>query len=274
MLTDFGNKEHFVAAMKGIAISVNQNISVFDITHEIEPYNIWEASLVLANALPFWPPLTVFVAVVDPGVGTYRRSLAVKLSDGNIIICPDNGILTFVLEKYDNPEIRIIDEKVHMRPGAEDYYTFHGRDLYVYIGARIATGMVQFNETGSLHTADITLLDYNRATIADSNKIEGTIVKVEQPFGNLVTDITAGLFGKLTEQKEIGDLNVRIKHDNHLVYNDKIPFVKSFGYAAGSGALAYIDSSGMIGIAINSGNFAKEYNILCGNTWKITISID
>ena len=92
LLTDFGNKEHFVAAMKGIAISVSQDISIFDITHEIEPHDIWEASLVLANALPYWPCFTVFVAVVDPGVGTSRKSLAVKISNGNMIVCPDNGI--------------------------------------------------------------------------------------------------------------------------------------------------------------------------------------
>jgi S-adenosylmethionine hydrolase len=219
LLTDFGNKEHFVAVMKGIAISVSQDISIFDITHEIEPYNIWKASLVLADTLPYWPHLTVFVAVVDPGVGTSRKSLAVKISNGNMIVCPDNGILTFLLEKHENPEIRMIDEKIHKRPGSEDFYTFHGRDLYAYIGARLASGIVKFDKTGPLFRGDIILLDYQRAWISDDKVIKGTIVRVEEPFGNLVTDITAGLLGELTGQKEIQFLNVQVKHDNCLIYN-------------------------------------------------------
>src|SRR4030042_2275100 len=271
LLTDFGNKEHFVAAMKGIAMSVGHNISIFDITHEIEPYNVWEASLVLANTLPFWPPLTVFAAVVDPGVGTSRKSLAVQISDGNMIVCPDNGMLTFVLEKYENPVIRIIDERLHKRPGSEDFHTFHGRDLYVYIGARLAAGIVQFDETGPLFSVDIALLDYQRARLTNKQTIEGTIMKVEQPFGNLVTDITAGLLDGLSEQKELQVLKVQIKHDNQTIFNDKIPFVKSFGYAVQSGSLAYIDSSGVIGIAVNSDSFAKRYHIHYGNSWRITI---
>lgn len=274
LLTDFGNKEHFVAAMKGIAVSVDRNISIYDITHEIEPCNIWEASWVLANALPFWPPLTVFAAVVDPGVGTLRKSLAVQMNNGNLIICPDNGIITFILDKYKKPEIRIIDEIVHRRPGSEEFYTFAGRDLYAYTGARLAAGIIGYNETGPLHSGDIVLLDYQRARFIDNKKIEGTIVKVEQPFGNLVTDITSVMLRELSGSQEICDIDVQIKHDNHLIYKDKMPLRKSFGYAGQADPLVYIDSSGLIGMAVNGDSFAKKFNIHYGNSWHITISID
>lgn len=274
LLTDFGNKEHFVAAMKGVAVNVSQDISIFDITHEIEPYNIWQASLVLADTLPFWPSRTVFVAVVDPGVGTPRKSLVCRLSHGQFIICPDNGLLTFALEKNKNPEIREIDEKVHKRPGSEEFHTFHGRDLYVYFGARLAAGIVHFADSGPLKTDEITLLDYQKPRLINNQTIEGTVMKVEQPFGNLVTDISSGLLRDLSRQKEISDLYVQIKHDNQLKYNHKIPYVKSYGYAGKYHTLAYTDSSGLIGLAMNSDSFAKKYNIHSGRSWKIMLTID
>ena len=274
LLTDFGNREHFVAAMKGVAVNVSQDISIFDITHEIEPFNIWEASLVLANTLPFWPPGTVFVAVVDPGVGTLRKSLVCRIGQEQIIICPDNGLLTFLLEKNNNAEIRKIDEEVHKRPGSDNYHTFHGRDLYVYFGARLAAGMMHFDDSGPLLTNDIILLDYQNARLTNNQTIEGTIMKVEQPFGNLVTDISNRLLKELFKQKEISDLYVQIRHDNQLKYKHRIPFVKSFGYVGNLSALAYSDSSGLLGLAIRTDSFAKKYGIHFGKSWKITISVD
>jgi S-adenosylmethionine hydrolase len=274
LLSDFGGKEHFVAAMKGVAVSVDKDISIYDITHEIEPFNIWEASWMLVNAVPYWPHFTVFVAVVDPGVGTLRKSLAVQMNNGNLIICPDNGILTFFMDKCKNAEIRIIDENVHRRPASEDFYTFSGRDLYVYTGARLAAGIIAFNETGPLLSGDIVLLDYQKARIVDNKRIEGTIVKVEQPFGNLVTDITTGMLHELSGQMELSDACIQIRHDNQLIYNDKILFKKSFGYAEQADPLIYIDSSGLIGIAINGDSFAKKFNVHYGYSWHITITID
>lgn len=273
MLSDFGSKEHFVAAMKGVAVNVSQHISIFDITHEIEPFGVWEASWVLANAMPFWPQGTIFVAVVDPGVGTLRKSLACRLSQEQIVICPDNGLLTFILENNKSPEIRIIDEKVHRRRGSEQFHTFHGRDLYVYMGARLAAGLIDFADSGPLISGSITLLDYHKAKLINNQTIEGTIMKVEQPFGNVVTDIASGLLTDMSGQHDISSLNVIIKHDNQLIYKHKVPFVKSFGYAGKFEAHAYSDSSGFIGLAVNSDNFAQKYNIKFGAMWKVTISI-
>ncbi len=273
MLSDFGNKEHFVAAMKGVAVGVSQHISIFDITHEIEPFNVWEASWILTNAMPFWPPGTVFVAVVDPGVGTSRKSLAGRFSQEQIIICPDNGLLTFILMNNSNPELRMIDERLHIRPASETFHTFHGRDLYVYLGARLAAGIIDFSDTGPLMTDNIHLLDYQKARMTNKKTIEGTIMKVEEPFGNLVTDITSGLLRDLSEGKEISSLNVIITHDNQLKYKQRIPLVKSFGYVQKSEALAYSDSSGFIGLAVNSDSFAQRNNIQCGESWKVTLSI-
>jgi S-adenosylmethionine hydrolase len=274
LLTDFGNKEHFVASMKGVAVSISPDISIFDITHEIEPHNIWDASMVLSNALPFWPSVTVFVVVVDPGVGTSRKSLACRFMQGQIIVCPDNGLLTFVLEKYNNPEIRIIDEKIHRRPGSENFQTFHGRDIYVHAGARLAAGLVNFDDMGPLIEGGIKLLDHQKARLTEDNTIEGAVMKVEQPFGNLLTDIPVSLLNELCQQQEIHALNVQIKHHNDLKFNHKIPYVKSYGYVSRFDPLAYTDSSGMIGLAVNSGSFANKYALHYGNFWKIIITID
>jgi S-adenosylmethionine hydrolase len=161
-----------------------------------------------------------------------------------------------------------------MRPGCEDFHTFHGRDLYVYLGARLAAGIIHFDDSGPLISKNIALLDYQKARLTDNHTIEGIVMKVEIPFGNIATNIPFRLLKGLYGQKEISFLNVQIKHGNQVKYNHNLPFVKSFGFAGKSDALAYADSSGFIGLAVNSGSFAKKYNIGFGRSWKVTLSVE
>ena len=129
LMSDFGLSERFVASMKGVVVSVDENIKIYDLTHSIEPYNIWEASQTLAGTIKFWPEGTVFVSVVDPGVGTDRKSVVLKTNSGHFIVTPDNGTLTFVVDQYGIAGLRKIDESINRLPGSEDSHTFHGRDV-------------------------------------------------------------------------------------------------------------------------------------------------
>ena len=134
--SDFGEKDGAVAAMRGVAVSVSPSLRLYDLTHQIPTFNIWEASLRLIQTVEYWPEGTVFVSVVDPGVGTNRKSVVLKTKTDHYIVTPDNGTLTFVAEQLGIAELREIDEAVNRLASSEESYTFHGRDVYAYTGAR------------------------------------------------------------------------------------------------------------------------------------------
>ncbi|MGL4987272.1 MAG: SAM-dependent chlorinase/fluorinase, partial [Treponemataceae bacterium] len=132
--SDFGRKNHAVAAMYGVAKTVNSSLDLYDLSHEIPEYDIWIAALSLAGTIEYWPKGTVFVSIVDPGVGTDRTSVVAKTKTGHYIVTPDNGTLTFIQEQFGIEEIREIEEAVNRRKNTEKSYTFHGRDVYAFTG--------------------------------------------------------------------------------------------------------------------------------------------
>src|ERR1700750_210757 len=136
--SDFGLKDGAVSAMKGVAMGVSPDLKLFDLTHEIPAYNIWEAAYRLEQTVRYWPAGAAFVSVVDPGVGTARKSVVLKTKSGHFIVTPDNGTLTLVAQSLGIAEVREIDEKINRRKGSEGSYTFHGRDVYAYTAARLA----------------------------------------------------------------------------------------------------------------------------------------
>src|ERR1700755_1415507 len=127
--SDFGLKDGAVSAMKGVAMGVSPELRLFDLTHEIPAYNIWSAAYRLQQTVPYWPVGTVFVSVVDPGVGTERKSVVLKTKPGQYIVTPDNGTLTLIAESLGISEIREINEALNRRQDSKKSYTFHGRDV-------------------------------------------------------------------------------------------------------------------------------------------------
>src|SRR5215470_4851759 len=148
--SDFGLKDGAVSAMKGVAMGVSPDLKLFDLTHEIPAYNIWEAAYRLQQTAPYWPSGTVFVSVVDPGVGSSRKSVVLKTKTGDFFVTPDNGTLTLIAESMGIDAIREIDETKNRRAGSAESYTFHGRDVYAYTGARLAAGVITFEQVGPL----------------------------------------------------------------------------------------------------------------------------
>src|SRR5580700_7168926 len=142
--SDFGLKDGAVSAMKGVAMGVSSDLKLFDLTHEIPAYNVWEAAYRLEQTVRYWPAGTVFVSVVDPGVGTQRKSVVLKTRSGHFIVTPDNGTLTLIAESLGIDEIREIDELVNRRKDSEKSYTFHGRDVYAFTADRLAAGVITF----------------------------------------------------------------------------------------------------------------------------------
>ncbi|HNJ93592.1 MAG TPA: S-adenosyl-l-methionine hydroxide adenosyltransferase family protein, partial [Ferruginibacter sp.] len=194
--SDFGLKDGAVSAMKGVSMSVSPDLKLFDLTHEIPAYNIWEAAYRLEQTVMYWPAGTVFVSVVDPGVGTNRKSVVLKTTSGHFIVTPDNGTLTLIAGSLGIAEVREIDEAVNRRKGSEKSYTFHGRDVYAYTAARLAAGVIRFEEVGQELPKQVVRIPYQAAAL-EGNTIKGTIAILDVQYGNIWTNIPAELFKKL-----------------------------------------------------------------------------
>jgi len=268
--TDFGLVDGAVSAMYGVAYTVNPMLKIHDLTHDITPYNVWEASYRLIQTINYWPEGTVFVSVVDPGVGSDRKSVVVKTSSGRYIVTPDNGTLTHVIRVEGIAAVREIDETVNRLPRSGESYTFHGRDVYAYTGARLASGIIDFEGVGPLLPNDSLLsLPIVEPTL-DQKTVCGTIDVLDVRFGSLWTNIPRALF--LQTGVQYGDrVSITIENDTRCVYRNIIQFAKSFADVYTGEALAYINSLDCVAIAINQGSFARAYNIGTGTSWKISI---
>jgi Uncharacterized conserved protein len=266
--SDFGLVDGAVSAMHGVAYSEDPTLKVFDLTHDIPQYDIWEASYRLIQTVEYWPVGTVFVSVVDPGVGSSRRSIAAKTSTGRYIITPDNGTLTHIKRMLGISEIRIINESSNHLPHSELSYTFHGRDVYAYVGARLAASHITYEEIGEIgdieSIVELPVVD----PIYENNAIDGTIDVLDVRFGSLWSNIPYDLFEKLGIQK--GErVEVSIRNDTREVYQNIVTYAKSFADVRAGESLVYINSLQNMAVAINQGSFAKAYNVGTGTSWRI-----
>lgn len=269
--TDFGLVDGAVSAMYGVAYSVNPDLKMHDLTHDITPYSIWEASYRLIQTIAYWPDDTVFVSVVDPGVGSTRRSVVVKTRSGKYIVTPDNGTLTHVIRLDGIVSAREIDETVNRLPRSGESYTFYGRDVYAYTGARLASGIIDFEGVGPELPVDTLVSLPAVEPYLDTGGAHGTIDVLDVRFGSLWTNIPRELF--LQTGVKYGDrLSITIENDTRTVYRNIIVFAKSFADVYVGEALAYVNSLDCVAVAINQGSFARAYNIGTGNSWRITIA--
>ncbi len=268
--TDFGLGDGAVSAMYGVSYSVSEDLMVADLTHEIPQYDIWEASYRLIQTVAYWPKGTVFVSVVDPGVGSTRRSIAVETVTGQYIITPDNGTLTHVKKMIGIRAARVIDESVNRLPNSGESYTFHGRDVYVYTGARLAAGVIDFAGVGPEVDTDSVIELSTVDAVYDGEKVCGTIDVLDVRFGSLWTNISRETFRKLGV--EYGSrVEIVIENETRILYKNILVFAESFAKVSVGEALVYINSLDNIAVAINQGSFARAYSIGTGTNWRITV---
>ena len=273
LASDFGLTEHYVATMKGVAYSVDSELQVQDLTHQIEPFDIWQASYQLTSTMNFWPAGTVFVAVVDPGVGTNRKSVVAKTRKGHYVVAPDNGLLTLIADSHGIEEVREIDEDVNRLPGSENAHTFHGRDVYVFTGARLASGVIEFPQVGPKLKKPFVRMSYQEPATSGANVIIGNVIHIELPFGNIVTNVDGEMLAEWGIEAGLeAQIYVEILKTGKVVFSRPLPFVPSFGYVEDDEPLIYVDSAGIVGLAINNGHFAKTFNIYAGSSWSIRLT--
>lgn len=267
--SDFGLKDGAVSAMKGVAYGVSPEIDMFDLTHEIPAYDIWEAAYRLYQTAPYWPKGTVFVSVVDPGVGSDRKSVVMKTNSGHYFVTPDNGTLTLVAEQLGVAEIRIIDETVNRLKNSDSSYTFHGRDVYAYTGARLASGTISFEKVGSKTLKDVTRIKYQKA-VFESGVIKGNIPVLDIQYGNVWTNIDRKTLAKLSAK--IGDkLSVMIFNENKQIFNGVVTLSNTFADVAVGENLGYMNSLGNFAVGVNQASFSEKYKVYSGSTWTIHI---
>lgn len=267
--TDFGLKDGAVSAMKGVAFGVSPTLPIYDLTHEIPAYNIWEGAYRLYQTINYWPEGTVFVSVVDPGVGTDRHSVVLKTKTGHYIVSPDNGTLTLVAEHFGIEAIRQIDETKNRLKGSEKSYTFHGRDVYAYTGARLASGAITFEEVGPVLPNEILTIPYQKAE-ESNGVVKGTIPILDIQYGNIWTNIDESFLTKIGV--DYGkNVCFSIKEGETQKFEGKAPYVTSFGEVPEGSPLVYLNSLLQVSVALNMDSFAEKHQIASGADWHITL---
>ncbi len=269
--SDFGISDGAVAAMYGVALSVDPNLKIYNLTHDIPPFDTYEASYRLFQAVPFWPEGTVFVTVVDPGVGSSRRSIVAKTKKGQYIVTPDNGSLSHVGRAIGIEEVREISEDVGRRENSENSYTFHGRDVYGYTGALLASGQVKYEEIGPQIPLDKIKIMQGMYPTKTETSIAGTIETLDIRFGSLWTNISREAFESLSFQPG-QPVDVAITNGKIKIYRSFVTYGNTFADVQVGEPIIYVNSLDYMALAINQGNFAKAYNIGTRDPWKIKFS--
>jgi S-adenosyl-L-methionine hydrolase (adenosine-forming) len=250
-MTDFGALDDAVAICKGVMLSIAPGARIVDLTHEVRPYSIADGARFLARTSLYYPANTIFVGVVDPGVGTQRRTLVAKTKRGQYFVVPDNGLLTPIADRDGLEGVREITNAAWMLPEPHSA-TFHGRDVFSPAAGHLARGD-DWTAVGPV------LAKLTRLTIAgpvlDANGITGHVIGLDGPYGNLITDI---------KPKELGALGYAAGDTVSIKVSGKelsLPFVATFGDVPEGKPLLYIDSSGLVSVAINMGNFAQVHEV-------------
>ncbi|HKW56040.1 MAG TPA: SAM-dependent chlorinase/fluorinase [Candidatus Acidoferrum sp.] len=246
-MTDFGTANDAVAICRAVILSIAPDVRVMDITHQVTPFQIEEAARFLAGVTPYYPSGTVFLVVVDPGVGTSRKAVIVKSKKEQYFVLPDNGIITPVIERDGLDSAREITNTAWMlQPQVSS--TFHGRDIFSPAAAHLAEGW-DFALAGPL-VPQLVQLTPKAATTTEAG-IQGDLIGVDDPYGSLITDIPGEDFKKLGYN--LGD--------KILVQLNKkpfpVPYMRTFMDVAVGDPLLYVDSRGRVGLALNQRNFSQ-----------------
>jgi S-adenosylmethionine hydrolase len=261
--------EGAVSAMYGVVKSVDRELEIIDGTHQIPRYDIWSASYRLYQTVRFWPEGTIFVSVVDPGVGTARRACIAKTLDGYYIVTPDNGTLSHIYRSPGIEAVREIDGKVNRLrgKGTEGTSVFHGRDIFAYCAARLAGGLISYEEVGPAYAPETIV----RFTLEDAVLEDGTVkgfFEIGDPnFGNLWTNIPQDLFTKAGFR--YGDiLLLQVTLEGKTVFEREIPFQPSFGFVGDGKPVIYTNELMNIALAVSMGSAIDEYGLGYGAGWK------
>jgi len=252
-MTDFGVLDDSVAICRGVMYSIMPEVRIVDLTHQVTPFSILDGARFLYGATPYYPAGTVFVVVVDPGVGSTRKAIVVKSKRGQYFVLPDNGVLTLVEQRDGIEAVREITNPDWMI-GTKLSSTFHGRDIFSPVGAHLARGDDWTKVGPEMPVASLVHLDITAARL-DGRGVTAEVIAIDGPFGNLVTNLESEDFLKLGYHR---GQEVPVKVGGKEM---KMKFVRTFSDVPLGTPLLYIDSRGRLGLAVNQGSFADVYGV-------------
>lgn len=252
-MTDFGVVDDSVAICRGVMYSIMPEVRIVDLTHEVKPFSIGDGARFLFGATPYFPAGTVFVVVIDPGVGSTRKAIVAHSKRGQYFVLPDNGLLTLVDQRDGIDAAREVTNTDWMM-GTKLSSTFHGRDIFSPVGAHLAHGDDWTKVGPEIAVKDLVRLDWKVATV-DDRGLNATVIAADGPFGNLVTNVDA---------EEFLSLGYARGQDVPVTVGGKpmtMKFVKTFSDVPLGQPLLYIDSRGRLGLAVNQNSFTATYGI-------------
>ena len=248
LTTDFGSDSPYVAAMKGVILSINPAVTLVDITHAIAPQNIRQAALVLADSVPWFPPETIHLAVVDPGVGTKRKIICARIGEHHFI-APDNGLISRLALWAQPSTIITVADPSYWLPVVSA--TFHGRDIMAPVAARLSLGLEPARLGPPQH--EIERLEWLEARVTEK-KIEGTVQSIDS-FGNLITNIPADALVNVPRGEEV--TIVCDEHETHGIFN-------AYADQPEMTLIALVGSSGHLELAIVGESAAMMLGVRVG----------
>jgi S-adenosylmethionine hydrolase len=254
LTTDFGLSDHYAGTMKCVIAGICSNAEIIDITHEIAPADLVSGAYTISQAAAFSPPGTIHVIVVDPGVGTARKAIAVRNS-GQTFIAPDNGVLSLVVPKSPVAARELTNPSLFL---PEISNTFHGRDIFAPSAAHLASGDIAWESVGP-ELRDITTIPELEATRESATRWKGLVLSVDR-FGNVITNFRQSLFPVETNRFTLLIKSHQIDH-----------FYSTFGHAKGSEIFTYVGSSGYLETAINRGSAASVLGVKPGDSLTLEI---
>ena len=252
LMTDFGLRDPFVGIMKGVILGINPSATIVDVCHELDPGDIRSAAFAFAMAFPYFPAGTIFAAVIDPGVGTRRRAIAADI-DGNLVVCPDNGVLSWVLHNHSLREAVELSRSEFFL--CEVSNTFHGRDVFAPVAAHLSMG-VPLEELGP-RVNDLSTFPTPEA-LAENESVQGEVVYVDR-FGNLVTSIPREQLEGWRNESSGG--RVRIQIGSMEIQG----ISATYGDGPPGRAVAVFGSAGFLEIAVNGGSAAQLLGAAIGS---------
>ncbi len=252
-MTDFGHVDDSVPICKGVMLGLAPGLRIVDLTHDVTPFNILEAARFLAGTTPYYAQGTVFVIVVDPGVGSTRRAIIAHSKRGQWFVAPDNGVLTLV-DNQDGIDAAYEIQNPQWMIGSALSSTFHGRDIFSPAGAHVVRGDDPATAGPAIDLKTLVRLDVPKAKVS-ADSISATVIGTDGPFGNLVTNIT---------REDFAQLGYKLGQTVHFKLAGKpqqLKFVKTFSDVPVGEPLFYIDSRGRLGLAVNQGSFVKKFAV-------------
>ena len=264
LMTDFGVQDEFVGVMKGVILSINPSVSVVDITHGIDPQDIVQGAHLIPYTYPYFPKETIHIIVVDPGVGSKRKVIAVK-KNGHIFLAPDNGIMTLLLEDGNvEAVVQVENPDYCLHPIT---HTFHGRDIFAPVSAHLSKGIRLESIGKSLDISSLSRLSIIKPYVSKEGKLRGRIIHVDR-FGNIITNLRKHHLEKLRQHA-----GRQGRGDGIRIENIPIDTISESYESVSSGEfVAVFGSRGFLELAVNCGNASKLLKAEKGEEIGISMS--